>query len=392
MLDLAHDRMGRRYRISRGWRRAEGALHHEEARWVVADWAAGASEADLRRVLDELTDRVPSTWASRYDLIREIVSRVGWDLVVEAVPEPVWALPSQARVEEDEAPAREEPMERHDLRFAFEYPDRSPAGAWAYRFTDLDGNRSTGELPENGMIEESNVREGVYQVELKEVSSVHWLERAVDCGAEVALVAHVSGFDDGAAAKVRIFRQFAELDAQVVDTLDASVADGRVEHTFRFDYAASARRASQQGQLRFVAEVSLEDGRVWCKTLEPLKVQLKTLREVRWAERVVAPGTDAEIVVRTLGYPDGVEVALHLFVQDPLEGARELTVLSATLAGGEARARLLFAPSTEPSDPELEGDRIQRAGEYFVRALIEDDVKREARSDVLLCSALAAVG
>lgn len=390
MLGLTHyDPSGRCYLIESRWgwsRRSAGeALPDDRAREVVRSWARDAPERELRRALDEILGRPPSDHASHSELRSDLVDRVGWDLLVVALPAPSLGPRTGDPEEDEEPPPREEATERHDLCFAFEYPDGSAAAGWSYRFTDLDEQRSDGELPDDGLIRESNVREGVYQVELREVLSVHWLERAVDAGAEVGLVAHVSGFDDGAQALVRIFRQFAERDDQVVDTLDASVAGGKVEHTFRFDYAASERRAAVSGKLRFVAEVSLEDGTVWGKTLEPLAVQLKTLRRVRWTQSVVRPGCDAEIEVRAAGYADGTEVALHLFAADPVAGPRELTVLSASLVGGVARARLLFAPSTSRSDPELEADRLQRAGEYFVRAVIEDDVRREAQSDLVLC-------
>ncbi|MCA9606997.1 MAG: hypothetical protein KC619_15425 [Myxococcales bacterium] len=381
---------GKRYAISlRGFSDAETAVSAAVAQEVIAEWARDEREATLRAVLYDLGGVVPSTWATRGDLARELMRYAGGDLLVAREPEPTWLPSAFESDDETEANEPDEVTERHDLLFTFEYPDRSAAGGWGYRFTDLDGNQSSDVLPDDGRISESDVREGTYQVELKMVRSVHWLEKRVDCGTEVGLVAHVEGYDDGEAAQVRLFRQFKELDRQVVDTVSGQVADGRVECTYTYDHTANDRRAAEEGRVRLIAEVSLEDGKVWCKTLEPVVVQLKSLDRVGWSAPQVQPGIEVEVFARVSGYADGAEVAFALWLDDPMGGAQELTELRAPIVGGTARTTLLYAPSSEPSDPAFEAGRIQQPGEYFVRAVIEDEVRREARSDVVLCDGRA---
>jgi hypothetical protein len=382
------DGWGRSYVIGTHPPRSGRRLEREHAREIVRAWAERQSEIELRRLLEELEGYSAGGWERTQELVARIVERT-WCLYVYEEPR-ARGFHRPARAEQLEPKEPEVAIERHDLRFEVQYPDGSPASGWDYRLTEPTQAITDDAIPEDGVIEKLGVPVGTYQLELKEVSSVAWRAREGRSGEPIELVARVSGFDDGAAAKVRIFREHQELDRQVVDTLDATVAGGEVVCAYTFDPAKNERRAAQTGRVRLIAEVALEHGVYWAKTLEPLVVQLKTLTSVRWSARRVRAGLSVEVIVAALGYQDGAAVTLELSVNDPIEGPTKIAVLSATLEAGEACYPILFALSLDREAPIFEADRIQQEGEYFVRAVIDDDVHREGRSGVLFCDARGA--
>lgn len=353
------------------------------AKWILHSWSADPlARSDLRRALFELGvlggHDEPANVA---EVATHALERGTLRVLSHPRPKPILV-----GVDEPEESASEPPpAQTHDLNFTFQYCDGTPAAGLAYRFFDLDENCTEDQLGDDAVIDKHNVPEGTYRVELKEVLAVRWAERKVDCGAEVALVAFVSGFDDGTAAKVRIFREHQERDDEVVDTFDATVSEGRVECSFAYDHTKNEVRAAQQGILRLVAEVSLEEGAHWSKTVEPLAVQLKTMQKVAWTSRRVHPAFDAELTVSTAGYPDGTEVSFELFAHHLVAGPTSLTTVTAPLAGGLATTHFAFMPSEDPAAADFESGRIQHGGEYHVLVTIEGDVERTTRSPVLHC-------
>lgn len=363
-------------------------LAGEKAARIVRDLGRSLSEAQLRRLLDELTGVESSIWMTHGDLVATLVSLTGHAIGVAVQPEVVHGFTRQEAAEpEREAVVHEE---KHDLNFTFVYPDGSPAGGWAYRLTDPSGAKENDELGDDGLIEKRDVPRGTYQVELKEVEVVEWLELEAVPDTPTQLVARVIGFDDGAAAKVRIFRQYQETDEQVIQEIDAVVEGSTVRCEFLYDETADDARKAEQGIAKFVAEVSLEDGEVWGKCGDlVLEMQLKTLQSVRWQRRTVRPGEDAVIVVRALGYSPGAEAQIELWYVDTDDGPTKVADLTAPIVNGVAEKAIRFEPGGEGA-PAFESDTIKRSGELYAVVVIDVDVRRQGRSGILVCDARAA--
>jgi hypothetical protein len=370
---------GATYYLSAAWETGRGtSIPSHQAEWIVRSWAAcPLARHSLRRTLAELDV------ASDHDLVRSAaraLERGSLRMFRERT-----ASMRAIETEKPEETTNAVEVETHDLNFTFQYTDGSPAGGIAYRFFDLDEQTTEATLGDDGLIDKHGVPAGTYRVELKEIVSVVWAEKKVQCGTEVALSALVSGYADGTAAKVRIFREFQEKDDEVVDEIDATVSGDRIECVYDYDYAKNDRRAGQQGTVRLTAEISLDDGAVWCKTIDALEIQLKTLRAVRWNAKRVHPAFDAEVIANAIGYPDGSEATIELWANHPIDGPTSLTSVTAPIVDRVARAQFSFLPSSDPSVPTFESGRIQHAGELFATIAIEDDVTRTARTDLLIC-------
>lgn len=383
------DALGGRYVLAPAREPGTGArLDGDEAARVLRCWVAEAAEHELRVFYEELTGRAAADWSTRADLA-ESLSQEAWRVAVlhDAAGDVRMLVPA----EEHEPPPEPEVQEvEHDLNFTFVYPDGTEAGGWEYRLTDPNGSETDGTLGDDGLIEESDVPPGTYQVELKEVSSVGWLEPTATIYEPAPLIANVWGVADGTAAKVRLFREYQEQDEQVLQEMDATVEGNTVRCELEYDYTADDVRKAEQGVARLVAEVSLEGGKLWNKTSIPLELQLKTLESVRWESPRVGPERDAVVVARILGYPPGAEAKMELWMNDPQEGPTKLADLTVPIEHDQARKALRFAPSDDPDAPPFESDTIQQTGEYFVVVVIEDDVRREGRSPVVFCDARIA--
>lgn len=295
---------------------------------------------------------------------------------------------ASAREPEEEVPTASafEPV-THTLDFVYEYPDGTPVEGLDYTLFDPDLAREAGTLPDDGTIHRDNVRVGTYAVEIKDIERVVWEKRKIRCDEECTLYATVCGIPAGTAARVRIFREFVEGDADVVDTLQASVVGHGLEVPWRYDYATDDARKAEQGMVAFVAEVAFEGGKYWAKTdHRALVVELKTLASVRWSHALVAGGQDAEVTITTLGLADGAEVSLELWTHDATGDDRKLADLpAAQVAAGRALATVRFEPAGPDDSPDDADGTIHHAGEYFVRARLGGDAPRTARSGLLWC-------
>src|SRR5262249_14593938 len=154
-------------------------------------------------------------------------------------------------------------------------------------------------------IHKAHARPGTYVVTLKEIDAAAWEAREAQAGEAVGLGALVWGFADGTPARVRIFREHEEADGEVIETLDAKVENNRIhlEHTFDETHVRSAWEQS----VALVAELSVESGKYWAKTVRPLQITLKAVH-ASWTNQLVYGPDVAELVVRAHGYKDGTKV------------------------------------------------------------------------------------
>lgn len=298
----------------------------------------------------------------------------GWESGVVAIPNEGWPFsggaasqdPPPAPVQESSVRPRSRP--KTWVAFVVEYPDKTLASGLDYVLEDPEGNQTAGTLGGDGTVERKNIDEGNYKLLLKEVESAGWTRLKARCDEAVKLVAKTSGYGYGAKAKVNIYREFRETSDAVIASLDAKVEDDRIQVDWKYDYASSAERKAETGRARFIAEVQLDSGKRWAKTLKALELELKSIESVKWgAQRLEAKGS-TQLDIETLGYADGAEVKLELWrFQWGAEPKKAGDLKPARLSGGKASAQVAVA---EP-------------GEYFVVAAIDDDVKRSARSGLL---------
>jgi hypothetical protein len=285
-------------------------------------------------------------------------------------------LPHLHRDRVDEAPPpvkTEEKKQKHVLDFVVEYPDGKPAPGYEYVLLHPSGKREDGKLAGDATIHRDGVDPGSYGLHIKEIERVNWDASVASVAEEIPLSATATGFADGTMAKVRIFREYAEADDEVVDTFQATIERDRLATTYRYDDTKSDRK-HEQGVVRLVAEVSI--GKYWAKTTRPVELQLKTIVATTWNGTVVHDGATPSLTIEATGYDDGTPVKVKLWRFVPEGDDQEaLAIEDATLAGGVAK--LDFTVAEDPDAKKaIEGRTIFWSGEYHAEIEIGADAPR----------------
>jgi hypothetical protein len=258
----------------------------------------------------------------------------------------------------------------HFVEFRVVDPQGRPIGALPYVLHEPDGTRTHGTLAADGRVRRDDVDDDVYGLELEDVEAVTWGAERAACDADLLLFARVAGCEDGTKLTVRIFREAAETDADVVDTFEAEVVDGGVATTWRYDYAGDDTRAAEVGEVRFVAEVSVPGGRAWSKTAVPVTVVLKAIAIVDWDRARAEPGTEVELYADTQGFAEAATATVTVYVVGPQGNGKQVASL-ASLPIVAGRVATTWAGPSEP-------------GELYFEVAIDDVVSRVGVSDFLV--------
>lgn len=317
------------------------------------------------------------------EVIRQIANRVVQKRIGIARPvrEKIQLPVTEPADQEVQAPLLPPPPPRRSTWIEFDvvYKDGKPVSGLDYILEDPDGIQEGGVLPSNGKIRRDGIPDGTYTLILRDIESVAWAPGRIRCDEPAKVRANVSGYTYGTKAKVKIYRELKETAADVLDTLDGRVLDDRIEVQWQYKYTASDERKNETGIAHFIAEVELEGGKRWAKTVVPLEVELKSIREVSWSEPKVEAGGAVTLNIATLGYADGTAVKLELWKVDQWgQFNKTMDLAPAKLAGGQASVTCGYAGGKGAIS-------IPNPGEYFVVARIEDNVKRRARSELLWC-------
>ena len=245
--------------------------------------------------------------------------------------------------------------ERQDVEFDLEYFDGTPVSGVRYVLVDSGGAKEKGVFGAHGVVQRRDVA-GTYSLAIEEIDRIDWSAARIRAGETVTLATRTSGIDDGASLTIRIYRLHDEEPGHEVATLSATVQQGRAQTSWK----RPPPSRDESGIASFVAEASLDDGRVWQKS-PPLDVELPAVVGAEWSQARVAPGEDVDLVVHAAGFPDGTEVAVALF-RHVVDGddAKVGDVLSSALKGSEARATLRCGDAALPA----------RAGDVYARVTI----------------------
>lgn len=271
---------------------------------------------------------------------------------------------------EDAATPIAEVSPPHFVEFRVVDPQGRPLGELPYALHEPNGARTHGTLGSDGRVRRDDVEDDVYGLELEDVEAVTWgVERAL-CDADIPLFARVSGCEDGTKLSVRIFREASETDDDVVDTFEAEVVEGGVATTWRYDYAGDEARASEVGEVRFIAEVSVPGGRAWGKTAVPITIVLKAIAAADWDRDKAVPATEVELHADTMGFAEATTATITVYSVGPRGNGKAIASLAGLPAVG-GRVTTRWAVPCEP-------------GELYFEVAIDDVVSRVGVSDFLV--------
>jgi len=331
-----------------------------------SDAPRGGTRELLEAVLDDL--RVGKRLLVTFDARTVATQLVRWENVADDVVD----LADLAEPESQD--------EDTWVELVFEYPDGTKVGGLDYVLLGPAKTEEAGTLPASGTITRRGVAPGDYTVVLKEVEYAVWEKGRARLGDELKVIARTSGYPDGTAATVKLYRERTESPGDELATVQAQVRGDVVEATLRYEAQDDAQK-DETGVIGLVAEVSLDGGKAWAKTPRALQLQLPTLAAVRWSKPRVAAGESVDVVVEALGFPPGTQVALALWRLDWSEGdAKVCDIGPVPLAGNQAIARCTYGRPAAAADAAIEA-----CGEHYVVATIEGSTTRTARSDLLWC-------
>lgn len=338
---------------------ASSGLPHET--W--SDAPRGNTRELVDAVLDDL--RLGRKLLVTIDARPRVTTLVQWEAnVVEVV--------DLADLADDE----QAPEEDTWVEFVFEYPDGTKVGGLEYVLLGPSKLEEPGTLAASGTITKRGVTPGDYTVVLKEIEYAVWEKSRARIGDELKVVARTSGYPDGTAATVKLYRERTESPGDEIATVQAQVQGDVIEATLAYEAKDDAQK-NETGVIGLVAEVSLDDGKSWAKTPRALQLQLETLASVSWSKDRVTAGDSVDLVVEALGYPPGTEVAIEVWRLDWLDGDSKVCDLDPVPLAG----RKTTAPCTY-GGPKAQ---IEACGEYYAIATIEGSTTRTARSDLLWC-------
>jgi hypothetical protein len=269
------------------------------------------------------------------------------------------------------------------VEFVFEYPDGTKVGGLEYVLLDPSKTEAPGTLAASGTITKRGVTPGDYTVVLKEIEYALWEKGRARVGDELKVIARTSGYPDGTAATVKLYRERTESPGDEIATVEAQVRGDVIEAMLAYEPKGGAQK-HESGVIGLVAEVSLDGGKSWAKTPRALQLQLETIAGVRWSQDRAAAGDCVDIVVEALGYPPGTQVALELWRLDWIDGDSKVCDVGPVPLSDTGA----IVPCTYGSPAAAAAGRgaIEACGEYYVVATIEGSVTRTARSDLLWCA------
>jgi hypothetical protein len=385
---------GQRYEL-RDWRdgptpaeRAAGmsvVRGEPQARWVLgATMRNGGSIASSGRSHEPWTDAQRGSTRELVDAVLDDL-RVGKRLLVTIDARPLATQIVKLETNDadivDLADLAEAESEAEDtwVEFVFEYPDGTKVGGLDYILLDPSQKQEPGTLAQSGTITKRGVTPGDYTVVLEEIEYAVWEKARGRVGDELKVIARTSGYPDGTAATIKLYRERTESPGDEIATVEAQVQGDVIEATLQYEAKDDAQK-HETGVIGLIAEVSLDGGKAWAKTPRALQLQLETLVGVRWATARAAAGDAVELVVEALGYPPDTQVAIELWRLDFIEGdSKVCDVGPVPLAGTKAIARCTYG------SPGAGDGAIEACGEYYAVATIEGSVTRTARSDLLWC-------
>lgn len=359
-------------------RRSSGSMSPREAAFRAPAWLGGdaAGRHVLLDILDALGEPPVRPGAASLDRARRRVEEAlaRGEIAAFAVEE---RLSGGAVEKPPEAPRAQPAEEKHFVEFELTYPDGSPVSGLGYELVWPDGKREPGTLGGDGLVTREDVPPGGYVLVIPEVDVVRWDRARARAGDEVTVRASVSGFAEGAAAKILVYREHREQPGDEIAKLSAAVKGDAVEATFAFADHAGEERMREEGTIPLIAEVSLEGGKHWGKTTSALAVEMPAITAARWSTTYAEDGDQIAAAVTVAGVEDGTKARLDVYRFHDKGGADDkVKTLDAEVAGGRIEGAFTYG----------EGADLPREGEYYFQVRVEGGAPREARSGLLWCT------
>jgi hypothetical protein len=273
-------------------------------------------------------------------------------------------------------PEIEDLAEHHFIGFAVLDANGDPYPDVEYQLRGPGGEREEGSLGSSGQLRKDDVDGDDYTLVLREIDAVQWSEAAASSGQPLTIDARVLGYDDGAGVEVRLFREYAETDDDVLQTLTGEVQGGTVQVAWAYRHDRNGPFARCHGIVHLVAEVRVGKNGPWAKTMQPLALQLPTVVAARWSTHTTAPGREVELLVETAGVVDGTPMSIQVFARKRDGTQLELELFEESVEAGVTRVTWSFPPPSE-SNP------AQGESECFFVATLDGDDFRTCVSDTL---------
>ena len=299
--------------------------------------------------------------------------------------DPFWSVAEYANGtgEGTEPPQLEEAedlAEKHDIGFAVVDGNGEPYGGLGYVLEGPGQEREDGELDDSGEVQRKDVASEDYRLVLKSVRGVAWGGTASKAGVEVEVSAAVVGYEDETEVEIRLFRLYSERDDDVLETLNATVVDGRVAATWTYEHDPDGPFATDHGVVSIVAEVRVGADGPWAKTHTPLSLTLPSVDDAAWGDDEVEPGEEVGLSLSAVGVPDGTPIAIAVY-QARRSGEELLLEEFADLTVEDEAVELSWSYPV-PDDP----DAPPVDAECFFVATLDGDANRISVSDNLAVS------
>jgi hypothetical protein len=274
----------------------------------------------------------------------------------------------------------EDLAEKHDVGFLVLDANGEPYTGLAYRITGPDGEPEDGELPANGQVDRKNVESEMYTLTLREIRDAAWGGETACAEVGVELTAAVQGYDDGTEVQIRLFRQYAETDDDLLEELSATVSHGRVRTVWTYVHDREGPFAKEHDIVEVVAEVRIGTDGPWDKTVVPLALQLPTVDDADWSDHEVAPGEEITLSLTAVGVPDGTPLAIQIFKCRRSGEQLLIDEFDDLCVEGEQVAVAWAYPESDDADAPLV------EAECFFIATLDGDPNRITVSDMLTVS------
>jgi hypothetical protein len=207
----------------------------------------------------------------------------------------------------------EDLVEKHDVGFAVLDGNGEPYGGLDYLLFGPGSEEEEGTLADNGELHRKRVSSEDYRLVLRDIADAAWGVESVCAKISVTVTASVVGYDEGTELEVRLFRQFAEADDEVLATLSAVVHGSTASATWTYEHDSEGPFATDQGVVEIVAEVRASGTGPWAKTLVPLALQLPTVDDAAWSDDEVSPGEPVTLGLSAIGVPSGTPIAIEIY-------------------------------------------------------------------------------
>ncbi|MFO0762532.1 MAG: hypothetical protein U0359_39195 [Byssovorax sp.] len=221
----------------------EGAVRFTDRAQALAFLRRFIGDVEAMSVLRAIAARAAVSADQGLDddaVVDQLASRLWMGTIVAAVTTRMRPVPYGGVEEapEEKAPEKEEKADQ-DVEFEITdlFDDPFPGLEWILTYPDGKTTKS-GKLGADGIVKESSVPPGNYQLTFKLVSSPRWATSPIVAGKEVKLEAQAAGFDPGTAGKFEIFCARAT-DQKPIGKASGKVSASRVlEGTWTPDEAA----------------------------------------------------------------------------------------------------------------------------------------------------------